>query len=211
MTIYHLIQESFFDVFQQNKKYILLPLFLASVTITSIFSLLFFFSSSYFPHEEIVGILTIVLFIMSLYYLMYPLHLFYSNFTNERVCEKIMTSLVDVGEMKSPSIVHGIGYNIKKSMWLFFLFILALPFPIINIVVLSVITSINFLDFPWSREEKNFSEYKEQYKNNFWVYTGIGFFIAVLSLIPLVNIFVPVYATCLYTRLHFHLNHVIIK
>lgn len=69
----------------------------------------------------------------------------------------------------------------------------------IAVLVASVLFSVQFIDYTWSRHHLSFSDCLKNFFRHFIPYTLMGFVFFILIHIPILNILLPAYAVAVYT------------
>jgi CysZ protein len=74
----------------------------------------------------------------------------------------------------------------------------------VGIFLVSVLLSVQFIDYSWSRHDMHFGACLKDITMNIIPYTISGFFFLLLVTVPIINAFVPALATSYYTVLWLH-------
>jgi len=82
----------------------------------------------------------------------------------------------------------------------FFLNLFPLLYPL-GIFLFSILISIQFIDYSWSRHDMHFSQCLKDVMVNVGIYGLGGFFFLLLITIPIINAFIPTLATSYFTVL----------
>ena len=74
----------------------------------------------------------------------------------------------------------------------------------VGIFLLSVLFAVQFVDYSWSRHESSFGVCLKDVISNLFPYSFAGLFFIILISVPIINAFVPAWATSYFTILWLH-------
>ena len=136
----------------------------------------------------------------------------FNSMLSSRIEKRLTQNLIDTDKNQT---LEKIGKGIRQTFInefkkLFFLLIVAIVafimnlFPIFypfGVFLVSILLAVQFIDYSWSRHDMHFSACLKDIMINVIPYSISGFVFLMLVAIPLVNAFIPAYATSYFTVL----------
>jgi len=139
----------------------------------------------------------------------------FNSMLSSRIEKKLVQHVADLDKKEAlKEIGQSLGQTfkneLKKLIFIvvvgcvaFFLNLFPLFYPI-GILLVSVLLTVQFIDYSWSRHEMHFSACLKDITMNLIPYSISGFFFLLLVTVPIINAFVPALATSYYTVLWLH-------
>lgn len=135
---------------------------------------------------------------------------------SSRIETKLVTKVFMNEDQKEAieQVKRGMGQIFKNEFkkFGFILFMLGIVFILnmfplfypVGLILLATLLSVQFVDYSWSRHNMHFNACLKDVLKNFFPYTAGGFFFLFLMAVPLVNAFIPAFATSYFTVLYLH-------
>lgn len=139
----------------------------------------------------------------------------FNSMLSSRIEKRLVQKVVEADKSRTFKImVHDLGKTfmneIKKLIFIvvlgvvaFFLNLFPMFYPL-GLFIFSVLLAVQFVDYSWSRHDMSFGACLKDIAKNFIPYSIAGFFFLLLVTIPVINAFVPAWATSYFTILWLH-------
>lgn len=139
----------------------------------------------------------------------------FNSMLSARIEKKLVQHVADSNKAETmQKIKQSLGQTFKNEFKkLIFIGVVAIVafllnfFPLfypIGIFLVAVLLSVQFIDYSWSRHEMHFGACLKDVTKNILPYSVSGFVFLLLVTVPIVNAFVPAFATSYYTVLWLH-------
>jgi uncharacterized protein involved in cysteine biosynthesis len=179
------------------------------VFVSSYFAEISEFIQSYLPTSKLTGwigkifsflFITFVIVVMSWTYILMVgiISTPFNSLLSSRIeASYLLTNLNQDKNTTIKLVLKGYYKTIKNEFWkiviiitLSFIAVVFNIFPVfypISIVMFSILMSVQFLDFSWSRHDLNFIDCMKDYGRSFLSYLSSGFVFLILMSIPIIN------------------------